>query len=143
MTRIVSCWGWAVLALASVLSCGCGGGDGRVPVVKTTGKLTWPGHSVAGLMVALHPTDPAAPKLPAQPTGVLQADGSFAITCYDVSDGAPAGEYVVTVREAPLPDDRPRPKMPPAKYLDPKTSPLRATIETKSANELPPLIITD
>ncbi|VTR98497.1 Uncharacterized protein OS=Pirellula staleyi (strain ATCC 27377 / DSM 6068 / ICPB 4128) GN=Psta_0604 PE=4 SV=1 [Gemmata massiliana] len=143
MTRILSRWGWAVIALISLLAAGCGGSDGRVPVNKTSGKLVWPEHKVLGLMVVLHPTDPAAPKLPAQLTGAVHADGNFTITCYDVSDGAPAGEYVVTIREAPMPDGTPRPKLPAAKYLDPKSSPLRVTTEKKPQNELPPLTISE
>ncbi|WP_439630334.1 hypothetical protein [Gemmata sp.] len=132
-----------VVVLAVLFAVGCASGDGRVPVNKTTGRLEWPGHTVLGLMVVLHPTDPAAPKLPAQLTGVVQADGTFAVACYDMTDGAPAGEYVVTIREAPLPDDRPGPKLPPAKYRDAKTSPLRVTVEKKSVNELAPLTITN
>lgn len=133
---------WAAAAPALCLIAGCGGHPDRVPVVRTSGKLEWPGQSVLGLMIVLHPVDPAAPKLPAQPTGVVQPDGTFAIAVYEMSDGAPVGEYVVTIREAPLPDDRPRPKLPPAKYLDPKTSPLRVKIQKKSVNELDPLTIT-
>ena len=132
---------WVAGSLIVLSTVGCGGKDERVPVAKTTGKLEWPGHSVRGLMVVLHPTDPGGSKMPFQPTGVVHEDGTFAITCYEVSDGAPAGEYVVTIRTAPLPDDVPTPKMPPAKYRDPKTSPLRVTIEKKPLNNLPPLVI--
>jgi hypothetical protein len=141
VNRIVSRRGWLLATLGSFLIVGCGKNDGRVQVVKTTGKLEWPGHRVLGLMVVLHPLAADAPKLPVQPTGVVQTDGTFTINCYEMSDGAPIGEYVVTIREAPLPDTAPKTIMPPAKYLDPKFSPLRATIEKKSVNELPPLVI--
>lgn len=143
MARITLRRGRAGAALALILAAGCAGGDARVPVNKTSGTLVWPGHKVLGLMVVLHPTDPAAPKLPAQLTGAVHADGTFAVTCYDSADGAPAGEYVVTVREAPMPEGAPKVTLPPAKYLDPKTSPLRVVIEKKPVNELAPLTISE
>lgn len=124
-----------------LLLLGCSQDDGRIPVAKTTGKLVWPGNSTMGLMVVLHPVDTAAPKLPVQPTGVIQSDGTFAITCYNTSDGAPAGEYVVTVRGAPRAEDAAKPKLPPSKYLKPTTSPLKVTIEKDGRNELQDLII--
>ncbi|QEL20891.1 hypothetical protein [Limnoglobus roseus] len=143
MTKISFRRGWAAVAFASLLAVGCSNSDGRVPVNKTTGTLVWAGHKVLGLMVVLHPTDPAAPKLPTLLTGAVRADGGFSITCYDVSDGAPAGEYIATIREAPMPDGAAKVALPPAKYLDPKSSPLRVRIEKKPVNELLPLTISE
>lgn len=120
---------------------GCNQGEDRVPVAQTTGRLVWPNNETMGLLVVFHPTDSSAPKTPVQPTGVIQKDGSFTVTCYDTSDGAPAGDYVVTIREAPRAEDAPKPKLPPAKYLKKETSPLKATIQKGTRNELPPLEI--
>jgi hypothetical protein len=140
MTRRTLLAAWAIPALAVLAGCT---GDGRVPVVKTTGKVVWPGQKLLGLLVVFHATDPAAPKPPVLPTGVVQEDGTFAVTCYNTSDGAPPGEYVVTVKEAPRPDGAPMPTLPAAKYLDPKMSPLRAKVENKTVNELEPFEIKD
>jgi len=111
--------------------------------VKTTGQLVWPEGDVQGLMIALHPVDPNAPRTPVQPTGVIQADGRFEVMSYEVGDGVPPGDYIVTVREAPRADGAPKITLPPKKFLDPKTSPLRVMIENKAMNDLPPLIIED
>ena len=122
---------------------GCTQDDGRLAVAKTTGQLVWPEGNVQGLMIALHPVDPNAPRTPVQPTGVVQADGRFEIMSYDVGDGVPPGEYVVTVREAPQADSAPKVTLPAKKFLDPKTTPLRVTVEEKAVNELPPLVLTE
>jgi hypothetical protein len=132
-----------VSLLLLLLMLGCAEDDGRIPVVKTTGQLVWPEGDVQGLMIALHPLDPNAPRIPVQPTGVIQADGRFELMSYDVGDGVPPGEYIVTVREAPRPDGAPKVTLPAKKFLDPKTSPLRVTIEDKGINDLPPLIIAE
>lgn len=131
----------ATVTVYCLVLAGCGSDDGRVPLAKTSGKLTWPGKPVLGLMVVFHPTDPATPKTPVQPTGVVQEDGTFSITCYELADGVPPGDYIVTLREAPRAEGSAKLEMPPAKYLKKESSPLRATIEKKPLNELPPFEI--
>lgn len=101
------------------------------------------GRSEHRRLVALHPVDPNAPRTPEQPAGGIQADGRFEIMSYDVGDGVPAGEYAVTIREAPRADSAPKPTLPAKKFRDPKTTPLRITVEAKGLNELPPLVIAE
>ena len=124
-----------------IMTSGCGPVGDRIPVSKTSGKLVWSENQTMGLMIVLHPTDPTAPRLPVQPTGVIQSDGTFEITCYETSDGAPAGEYIVTIREAPRAEDAKRPKLPPPKYLKNATSPLRIRIEKQPLNNLGEIVI--
>ncbi|HEX4612769.1 MAG TPA: hypothetical protein VH092_31530 [Urbifossiella sp.] len=133
----------AALGLAAALAAAGCEKSNRIAVYKTSGKLVRSGAPVAGLAVIFHPTDPSAPTTPLRPNGVVNADGTFALTCYNQHDGAPPGEYVVTVSEAPRNDSDPRPVLPATKYRDVKTSPLRARIEAKSANELTPFDITN
>ena len=142
MPRITPLASWLVIVVAVS---GCASRDplARVELAKTTGKVVWANHPVQGLLVVLHPADGSPQKTPVQPTGFVQEDGSFAITCYELADGAPPGEYVVTFREAPRPDGSKPLKLPPAKYRDPKHSPLKVTIEGKRTNELVDMVIEE
>ena len=71
--------------------------------------------------------------------------GAFKLTTYDANDGAPAGEYVVTVVYEPSdsPLMRPKGKKPevPATYAKPESSPLRAKVEAHPGNVLEPFKI--
>jgi hypothetical protein len=82
------------------------------------------------------------------PRGRADRDGHFTLTTYEFGDGAPAGEYVVTIIwRAPLPGASPHdevleyaaggPDQLEGRYADPATSPLRVTIKPES-NELAP-----
>jgi hypothetical protein len=118
------------------LLCGCAR-DRRKPVFPVRGKVFLDGKPAAGATVFFYPveTDPEA----LAPYGVADAGGSFTLTTYRTFDGAPAGEYVVTVR-CPGPPQRPGDERGPdrlkGRYADPKTSELRATLERKP-NEVP------
>lgn len=73
---------------------GCG--DGRGPVHLVYGKLMVDGVPAANASLAFHPlgsTDPIAPRA----VGTTNPDGSFHLTTFVSDDGAPAGDYVVTV----------------------------------------------
>jgi hypothetical protein len=52
----------------------------------------------AGALVVFHPTDPAAEKaIGGKPFGKVKEDGTFTLTTYAEGDGAPEGEYGVTI----------------------------------------------
>jgi hypothetical protein len=100
------------------------------------------GKPAAGATVFFCPVETEAEAL--APYGVTDADGSFTLTTYLTFDGAPAGEYVVTVRWPGPPrrgEDAQGPDRLKGRYDDPKTSKLRATVE-KKPNELPPFQLT-
>jgi hypothetical protein len=80
-------------AAASVIGCG----PDRLATVPAQGTVRVNGRPVAGVQVVFHPVgtdDPRLTKL--RPTARTAADGSFAIGTYEMSDGAPLGDYVVT-----------------------------------------------
>ncbi len=79
--------------------------------------------------VVLHPVNQTAADQP-KPRGKVNADGSFTLTTHTEGDGAPAGEYRVTVEQwlaGARPDD-PTANRLPAKYSSPTTSGLTATV---------------
>jgi hypothetical protein len=76
-------------------------------------------------------TDPA--KKPVRAADALvEPDGTFTLSTYTANDGAPAGDYVVTVVwPKPLYDDlgKPGPNQLPANYAKVETTPLKAIVK--------------
>jgi len=65
------------------------------PTFPVTGEVTFRGSPVAGAHVTFHPREegPAA-------FGVTDDDGNFTLQTYSEADGAPAGDYTVTVHQS-------------------------------------------
>lgn len=127
---------------AVLLTClaGCDGSH-QTTLYPVAGTLTVSGQPAANAMVAFHPLDQAGSQtaLPVASTG---PDGTYRLMTYAAGDGAPAGEYAVTVV---WPDDsqpwdecaeevtHDRFK---GRYADPARSPWRVTVGP-GANEVP------
>lgn len=136
------------VALLTVAACAlalsaCGGGSKRKPTFPTEGKLLLNGKAYGGITVFLYSTDPNETE-PTRPFGVTGPDGTFVLTTSAQGDGAPAGEYAVTLLYEPLDSPLMRskgPKPPPIdpKFANPKTSPLRVKVAEKEKNVLDPL----
>ena len=136
----------AIAGLVGVaLLAGCGSSEpGRVPVFKAAGKITFNNQPLEGAFLVLHPkvatTTPDVPK----PTALVKPDGSFEPTTFNSADGAPAGEYVVTVEWRKLVnvggDWTPGPNLLPPKYSNPATSDLVIQV-AEGSNELPPITL--
>ena len=99
----------AASVLAAALLTSCQRGD-RKPVFPVNGSVFYQGRPAEGARVAFHPgRDPNAHGL--RPQAVVAADGSFRLTTFINHDGAPAGDYYVTVYwPAPGPEDETRPR---------------------------------
>lgn len=147
------------LLLAFLAGCS-GGGDGYKPRAKTykvTGKVTFLGSPLIGASVAFSPTgdQPVA-------VGMTDDNGEFTLMTYKAKDGAAAGDYQVAVMLVDSGDESASPEIAhapnqesyvpvdthklansgkkagralPAKYGDPKKSPLKATVEAGTTNE--------
>ena len=88
--RSIGCW--SLVALLSLIGLGCSGADKLNPV---TGKVLHKDKPLAGALVTFHPKGPADIKaFPS--TALTKEDGTFTLTTGD-KEGAPAGEYVVTI----------------------------------------------
>ncbi|MGA2031269.1 MAG: hypothetical protein ABSG68_03345 [Thermoguttaceae bacterium] len=134
---------WAGLALAAALA-GCSRAPARLPVQPVEGQVLWNGKPLAGAAVVFYPqgwqTD-GSTRAPRAQTG---SDGKFHIGTYDKGDGAPEGQYLVTVVHFPMvprgSDVVPGPNVLPKKYASPKTTDLHVQV-TKGTNTLPVLAL--
>ncbi len=125
-------WSICLPLLAALAGCGSSPSGDRQPVYPATGKLVYDGRPLAGAFVVLHPKGAAAGHVVPRPHAQAAADGSFTLTSYESSDGAPAGNYTVTVELRPLVkhggDVTAGPNTLPPKYSRAETSPLTVQI---------------
>jgi hypothetical protein len=134
---------WWRRLVASVLlagAVGCGSGESRVPVQPVRGQVLLEGKPVPHAHVVLHPVQQADATLP-RPQAKVNADGSFAVSTYEHGDGAPPGEYAVTVQcwlaSAKNPEAPPVNHLP-VRYSRAASSGLRVQIR-EGDTQLPPL----
>lgn len=132
----------AVVMVGFVLGCG----------TRQIGKATYPVSGTlldsarkpaTGATVILQPVIPDDRDL-ARPMATVGEDGSFRLTTYRTGDGAPEGEYVVTVV---WPEPRKSPLDPPGrdrlggKWMIPGPSSPRVTIRPDSGPLLPEIVL--
>lgn len=131
---------WAALAVPLLFCASCARNDGRVPVYPVRGQVFVGEKSATKALVVFHPAgvdDPAA----LRPYGHVREDGSFQLTTYDTGDGAPAGEYLVTVVWLRPAGGEDPPDLLKGRYRNPSASQLKATIQ-EGPNELAPFKLT-
>jgi hypothetical protein len=126
-----------VAGLVIVFAAGCSGRKGP-KLYPVKGMIYINGQPAKDVNVMFTPVTPFEDGLLLSPAAATDDDGSFRLTSFDPEDGAPAGEYLVTViypmsRFNKNLNGIDRLK---GKYSDPKTSGLKATIEPKP-NDLP------
>jgi hypothetical protein len=135
--------GTASVIAISVSLVGCSDGGvvvEKLPVFPVEGQVKFNGKATPGAQVALHPVGISKPGEKPSARATVQPDGTFKITTYDSGDGAPEGEYKVTVEWRPLVqsggDWHQGPNTLPAKYASPTTTDLKANVVAGS-NTLP------
>lgn len=128
-------------AAVVALLVGCGSSD-RLAVHPVRGEVKVNGLPAAGARVFFHSaTDPGNPR-GLHPVAVVEPDGTFHLTTYLAKDGAPAGDYVVTVTW-PLSaggDDEGAGDRLKGAYASPTKSTLRATVKA-GTNVLEPFVL--
>jgi hypothetical protein len=122
---------------------GCSTEQDRVEVFPVSGRVLVRGQPAEGAEVAFYPTSPKLKgrKMPG-PVGTTDAKGQFQLRSYEPGDGAPAGEFKVTiVWPAPPPPNASgvfnlKDRLA-GRYADPQTSTLTAQVE-QGGGEIPP-----
>src|SRR5207302_444447 len=95
---------WPLALLVPALFVSSCGESGRRPAYPVHGRVLFEGAPIANAQVVLHPL--AEDKAhPVRPTGRAAPDGSLTLTTYTAGDGAPEGEYAVTVELRRRPPD--------------------------------------
>ncbi len=95
-------------ALSFVVTLGCltacGTPDDVVEVYPTQGKVTFKGAPVVDALIVFKPVKPLKTEsnqdVP-NPTARTDADGAFILGTYSPGDGAPAGEFLVSISSVP------------------------------------------
>ncbi len=86
------------LATLTLCLAGCSGETERLPVHPAHGTLTISGEPAPKAMVVLRAAGAPDPKRKElTPHGEVGADGKFRIGTYTSDDGAPAGNYFITI----------------------------------------------
>src|SRR5262245_41467474 len=86
----------AAFAAALIACTSCTKHDSRVPVYPVHGQVLVADKPAKNAFVVFHPAGTDGPEA-LRPYGHAAADGSFKLTTFEADDGAPAGEYQVSV----------------------------------------------
>jgi hypothetical protein len=123
-----------------VLVLGCGPSEpGMKPVFSVHGAVFVNGKPAKGAVVMFHPLPVTAGRFDmVRSRGTVGDDGTFQLSTYETADGAPEGEYAVTVywpgkrAGKPAADDEGT-DLPPdqlgLRFNDPAKTPLKATVK--------------
>lgn len=83
--------------LLGCLILGCGGDSSYKPTVAVfpaRGKLEYQGKPLAGVTLIFNPVDE---NQKIKPQATTDAEGNFAATTFSTGDGAPEGEFIITL----------------------------------------------
>ncbi|HTU92707.1 MAG TPA: hypothetical protein VMF69_21685 [Gemmataceae bacterium] len=132
---------WTPLLGTSFFLLGSCAKSDHKPVYPVRGQVFYKGKPATGALILLHEiSDPASQEV--RPHGQVDQNGDFVLSTYAAKDGAPAGDYVVTVdwRQTIPGRGGTGPSILPPEYGLSQRSPLRATVRAES-NNLPPFHI--
>lgn len=93
----------SAIAIGGLLpAVGCGRSEAtRLAVYPVKGQVTLNGKPLSNALVVLHPKA-ATPGSTTTPRATTDQNGQFEVSTYDSKDGAPVGEYAVTIQHFPL-----------------------------------------
>jgi hypothetical protein len=126
-------------AILSLIVSACG--KEHKPVYPVHGKgLDKNAKAAAGAIIVFHPVVAEDPK-EAKPIGTVDENGEFTLTTYKTGDGAPAGEYCITLAWFPPRKSIMEPEKDDVlggRFALPEKSPIpKFTVEASGANEAP------
>jgi hypothetical protein len=127
------------LVLSALAAVGCGEAKPeRILLHPVQGAITFKGHPIPGAFLTFHPKS-AVKNFPT-PRASVDGSGRFTLCTYDGGDGAPEGEYIVTVQwYKPIrkgDDVVAGPNVIPRKYAVPSASTINVRIAA-GINQLP------
>lgn len=133
----------SVLAVACLLLSGCGSApDWQVKTHPAHGTITINNSPPAGAVVELRKLGQEKPDARnSRPWAVVEDDGAFHLGTYAKGDGAPAGDYAITVRWPPVNTQFTTEDKLNGAYSKPEVSQWKVTIK-EGDNALPPIAIT-
>jgi hypothetical protein len=82
--------------LVTLIGCGKEKPKNRKEVFPVHGTVLYQGKPAVGAEVAFHPVGEVSAKALC-PSGTVDKDGHFSLCTHEGGDGAPAGEYAVTI----------------------------------------------
>ncbi len=133
----------SILFLFAIYACGvligCGGDDGKLPLVSVKGKVTLDGKPHGPATLTLQPTGGGQEEKRPVIGGIVEADGSFALTTYTTGDGAPPGDYEATLGAASGGADANDPTASAMAAMGgggPSTAPLKVTVPEEGSESL-------
>jgi hypothetical protein len=105
----------------------------RKPAQPVRGQVVIDGCPVPGATVVFHLVDPDGKKPKRAGDALTEADGSFQLSTYQANDGAPTGDYLVTIDMYKHPfepsEGRPANSPVPEKYWKAETTPLKVEVK--------------
>jgi len=130
-------------ALLTTATTGCGKKGDRLDAHPAEGQILWKGKPLAGAEVVFYRKG-AADEKPLAAKAQTDSNGHFRLSTYEKEDGAPEGEYAVTViYYAMKPNEGGAgPNVLPKKYASAKTTDLQVKIASDTST-LPALVLND
>jgi hypothetical protein len=135
-------WLLFLVGLTCLMPASCGT-KGQKPVFPVQGEVFVQSQPADGALIIFRPAG-GEPNLDEWthgfPRGTVGPDGTYRMSTYGNQDGAPAGEYIVQIRwdapptateDEPSEEEQPPPDRLGGRYMNPSSSTLRATVETK------------
>ena len=143
-------YGLLILAASAVCATSCGSSD-EVPVYPVRGQVLVQGQSAENAYIVCYPQGASVEVQQLTPRGKTTADGRFSLKTYRQGDGAPPGDYKISIVWHPPPEGMRTDQLHPSeltalpdrlegRFADPATSGLTVTV-TSGQNELPPFEI--
>jgi hypothetical protein len=86
----------SLVAGLALLTTACGGKTGPKEVFPVKGQVLVDGKPASYATVIFHPVGESGPEV-VKPRAQVDGDGKFTLSTYGSNDGAPAGDYSVTV----------------------------------------------
>ncbi|MBN1909390.1 MAG: hypothetical protein JW818_06605 [Pirellulales bacterium] len=105
-TPLVRRFNWAPLLLPLLLLAGCSESGDFLKTYPAKGTAHFEGKPMEHAVVTFYPIDGEAKARHLQPHGTVDAEGRYSLWTYHFGDGAPAGQYRVTLTWPNQPESR-------------------------------------